>query len=141
MNAQEVHMKPQWIIRILMLTALLLMAAAVVMGQTANKSQKAEINAADRTTINNYYNHLMGDLAPASLDRKGFSPEIERTLKPGNKLPLQLQKQLARLPRELETKLTLSPPGYEYYKLGRHILLIQSSDLMIGDIVRDAGWK
>jgi hypothetical protein len=133
-------MKPKIMIRILLLIALLLVTAAAVLGQSAGK-QKAEFTAADRATINAYYKHQLGELAPGSLDRKGFPPEIDKELKPGNKLPAQMEKQLVRLPRELESKLRLSPPGYEYYQLGHHVLMIQRSDLLIADIVRDAGWK
>jgi hypothetical protein len=100
-----------------------------------------EFSAEDRVLINAYYKTRLSQLAPGSLDRKGFSPEIEKALRSGNKLPLQLEKQLVRLPRELESKLSLAAPGYEHYQLGHHVLLIQRSDLMIADIVRDAGWK
>lgn len=133
-------MKPKVIVRVLLLIALLLISAAAVLGQSVNKP-KAEFTAEDRATINAYFKHQLGELAPGSLDRKGFPPDIDKDLKPGKKLPLQLEKQLVRLPRDLESKLRLSPPGYEYYQLGHHVLMLQRSDLLIADIVRDAGWK
>jgi hypothetical protein len=134
-------MKPKLMIRILFALALLLLGAVAVMGQTPEKSDKVQFAAADREAVNSYYKHLLGTLAPASLDRKGFSPEIEKLLKPGEKIPLQLEKQLELLPKELESKLTLSAAGYLRYKLGRHVLLVRRTDLMIVDIIREAGWK
>ena len=109
--------------------------------QTPLKQQAASFSKEERETINAFYKHLHGTLAPASMDRTGFSPGIEKALTPGGKVPLQLEKQLERLPKELEAKLSVPPPGYERYILGRHVLLVQRSNLAIGDIVRDAGWK
>jgi hypothetical protein len=129
------------IARIGLLIALLLLGTMVAMGQTAEKTAKPEITKADRVTINDYYKHLHGTLAPASLDRKGFGPEIERALIPGNKVPAQLEKQLEWLPKELEAKLASAQPGYIFQKLGRHVLLVRRSDLMIADIVREPGGK
>src|SRR5215475_8644454 len=99
-------MNRKWIIRTLMVIALLLAAAIVVMGQTADKSAKAEFTKADREGIQNYYKHLLGTLAPASLDRKGFPEEIEKAITIGAKVPAQLEKQLELLPKELEDKLS-----------------------------------
>ena len=62
-------------------------------------------------------------------------------LKPGGKVPLQLDKELEWLPSELEKKLSQPPGGYLHYKLGRHVLIVRKSDLWIADIIKDAGLK
>jgi hypothetical protein len=134
-------MNSKLVIRIVMFIVLGVLGAVILMGQTGEKHSKAEFSKSDRDAVNDYYKHLLGTLAPASLDRKGFSPEIERALRPGAKVPLQLEKQLELLPTELEKKLSMSQPGYVFYKLGRHVLLVRRTDLMIADIIRDAGWK
>jgi len=134
-------MSTKLIIRTLLVIALLLAAAVAVMGQTAEKPVKAEFTSADREAIQNYYKHLLGTLAPASLDRKGFPPEVEKGIATGNKLPEQLEKQLQLLPKELEEKLSLPLAGYLRYKLGNHVLLVRRSDLMIADLIKNAGWK
>ena len=134
-------MSTKLIIRTLLVIALLLVAAVAVMGQTAEKPVKAEITSADRETIQNYYKHLLGTLAPASLDRKGFLPEVEKGIAVGKKLPEQLEKQLQLLPKELEEKLSLPLAGYLRYKLGNHVLLVRRSDLMVADLIKNAGWK
>jgi hypothetical protein len=134
-------MKTKMMIRTLLVIALLLAAAIAVMGQTADKPAKAAFTAADRETIQNYYKHLLGTLAPASLDRKGFPPEVEKGIAIGNKLPEQLEKQLQLLPKELEDKLSLPQAGYLRYKLGNHVLMVRRSDLLIADIIKNAGWK
>jgi hypothetical protein len=134
-------MSTNFVVRTLLLIALLLVATVAVMGQTAEKPAKAEFTSADRETIQSYYKHLLGTLAPASLDRKGFPPEVEKGIASGNKLPEQLEKQLQLLPKELEEKLSLPMAGYLRYKLGNHVLLVRRSDLMIADIIKNAGWK
>jgi hypothetical protein len=134
-------MNTKMMIRTLLIIALLLAAAAVVMGQTADKPTKVEFTSADREMIQNYYKHLLGTLAPASLDRKGFPPDVEKGIAIGNKLPGQLEKQLQLLPKELENKLSLPQAGYLRYKLGNHVLMVRRSDLLIADIIKNAGWK
>ena len=134
-------MSTNFVVRTLLLIALLLVATVAVMGQTAEKPAKAEFTSADREMIQNYYKHLLGTLAPASLDRKGFPPEVEKGIASGNKLPEQLEKQLQLLPKELEEKLSLPMAGYLRYKLGNHVLLVRRSDLMIADLIKNAGWK
>jgi len=134
-------MSTNFVVRTLLLIALLLVATVAVMGQTAEKPAKAEFTSADREMIQSYYKHLLGTLAPASLDRKGFPPEVEKGIASGNKLPEQLEKQLQLLPKELEEKLSLPMAGYLRYKLGNHVLLVRRSDPMIADIIKNAGWK
>lgn len=133
-------MKTNLIVRTVMAISVLLLGTLILLGQTPEK-KKLEFGAVEREAINTYYKHLLGTLAPASIDRKGFPPEIEKALSPGNKVPGQYEKQLELLPKELESKLPTPPAGYLRYKLGRHVLLVQRSDLAIADIVRDAGWK
>jgi hypothetical protein len=128
-------------LRTLIALAALLILSAIVLGQTASTSEKATFSAKDREVVEAYYKHLHGILAPASVDRKPLSPQIEKALTPGSKIPLQLEKQLQKLPRELELKLSAPQPGFDYYALGPHVLLIRRSDLTIGDIIRNAGWK
>ena|SRR5438045_7955109 len=130
-------MKPNRIIKIVLLLVSLFIAGLLVLG--ADKLPK--FTATDRKTVDAYYTRELGDLAPGSLDRKGFPPQIESALKAGSKLPEQLEKQLEMLPRELETKLSMPPGGYQLYKLGHHVLILHRSDLQIADIIKDAGWK
>jgi hypothetical protein len=128
-------------VRTLIALAALLILSAIVLGQTASKSEKATFSLKDREVVEAYYKHLHGILAPGSVERKPLSPEIEKALAPGGKIPLQFEKQLEKLPRELELKLSTPQPGFDYYTLGPHVLLVRRSDLLIGDIIRNAGWK
>jgi hypothetical protein len=119
----------------------LLLAGGLILGQSTAQNTKVTFSAADRKTIDSYYTHLYGTLAPGSLDRKDFPEEIEKALKPGGKVPIQLEKDLAWLPEDLESKLSQPPGGYVHYKLGHHILIVRRSDLTIADIIKDAGLK
>jgi hypothetical protein len=127
------------VVLILLALAALLLVATSVVGQSTDKPVK--FTAEDRKAIDGYYTHLFGETAPGSLDRKDFSVEIEKVLKPGGKVPLQLEKELEWLPAELEKKLSQPPGGYLHYKLGRHVLIVRKSDLWIADIFKDAGLK
>lgn len=132
--------KKRFLLVLLALMALLLVATSVV-GWSQSAEKPVKFTAEDKKAIDAYYTHLFGETAPGSLDRKDYSVEIEKVLKPGGKVPLQLEKELAWLPPELEKKLSQPPGGYLHYKLGRHVLIVRKSDLFIADIIKDVGLK
>jgi hypothetical protein len=129
------------VVRSAVAVASLLLAGSMVLGQAPAQKTKVTFSAADRKTIDSYYTHLYGTLAPGSLNRKDFPDEVEKALKPGGKVPMQLEKDLVWLPQELESKLDQPPGGYLHYKLGHHILIVRRSDLVIADIIKNAGLK
>jgi len=129
--------------RLMILPALLglLLVATAAVGWSQSADKPVKFTAEDRKAIESYYTHLIGETAPGSLDRKSYSLEIEKVLTPGGKVPLQLEKELQWLPPELEKKLSQPPGGYLHYKLGRHVLVVRRSDLLIADIIKDVGLK
>jgi hypothetical protein len=129
-------MKPKLDLRIVLLAIVALIAVCVTLS-AAEKMPRFTVN--DHKVIDAYFRQQFGDIAPGSINRSTFSPDIERALRSGEKLPLQFQKKLETLPRELEEKLSGQPAGYAIYKLGHHVVLLRRSDLMIADIVKDAG--
>jgi hypothetical protein len=72
----------------------------------------------DRELIEAYYLHVVGTLAPGSLDRSPFPLEIEKALIPGSHVPLQLEKELEPLPAKLESQLTQLTGEFGRYTLG-----------------------
>jgi hypothetical protein len=130
-------MKYRQVITTIMILAAMFMVGAVILGQAANSTPK--FSAADKETITDFYKHLDGTLAPGSLDRKGFPPDVDRELVGGGKLPAQLEKRLEALPRELEKKLAEPSGGYQLYRLGNHVLILRKSDLRIADILKNVG--
>ena len=126
-------------IRIFMVAAALFMASVVSVVQ-ARPQPKVAFTPAEREAVHEYYKHVLGTLAPASLDRTGFPYEIERELVAGAKLSSKLEKELAPLPKELESMLSQRSGDYRYYKLRRHVILLRQPDNVIADIVKDAGW-
>ena len=133
-------MSRAWKIAIL-LAVILLMAFAVSLAwsapQAADGPKLLTFSAKDHQLIEAYYNHLIGNLAPGSLDRSPFSPEIEAALAPGSHLPMQLDKQLQLLPPKLDEQLSLITGDYGRYTLGRHVILLRKSDYRIGDIIKN----
>ena len=95
----------------------------------------------DRQLIEAYYNHLVGTLAPGSIDRSGFPLGIENTLVTGSHVPLQLEKDLKPLPAKLESQLPAMTGEFRRYTLGRHVVLVRKSDLEIADIIKNVAVK
>jgi len=128
-------MKTSLILRIVVVLICVFMAGAFLLG--ADKTPK--FAASDHKTIDEYYTKVFGTLAPGSVNRAAFSPEIERALKVGERLPPQLEKKLERPPRELSEKLSAVPAGYQIYVLGHHLLILRNSNMEICDIIKNAG--
>jgi hypothetical protein len=134
-------MRPNWKI-VLILAGILLLAFSVALAWSAPQKPAAHAFApAERAAIEAYYLHLMGTLAPGSINRTPFSPNIEKALTAGSHVPMQLEKDLMPLPSELESKLVPLTGEYGRYKLGNHILLVKMADLTIADIIKNAGLK
>jgi hypothetical protein len=121
----------------LFLAAVLFLITSVSLGQET----KPVFSAKDRQLIEAYYNHVIGTLAPGSLDRSEFPLGIEKALVVGSHVPLQLEKDLEPLPAKLESDLTQITGGYARYKLGRHVVLVKKSDLTISDILKNVAVK
>jgi hypothetical protein len=134
-------MRPNWKI-ILVLTAILICAFSVALAwSTPQKAPTRVFTPVERDAIQAYYLHLMGTLAPGSINRTPFSPNIEKALVTGSHVPMQLEKDLMPLPSELESKLVPLTGDYGRYRLGNHVLLVRMADLTIADIIRNAGLK
>jgi hypothetical protein len=137
----------------LILTAIILLVFSVSLAWSApQKTAKAPtfvlhgdkapvFSAKDREAIEAYYLHLLGTLAPGSINRSTFDPGVERSLVAGSHVPGQFEKEMMPLPAELESKLTPLTGDYVRYKLGRHVVLVKKADLTIADIMKNAGMK
>ena len=127
---------------VLILTAILILAFSVTLAWSATQNTSTRVfTPAERDTIKAYYLHVMGTLAPGSINRTPFSPDIEKALRTGSHLPMQMEKDLMPLPSELEAKLVPLTGEYGRYKLGNHVLLVRMADLTIVDIIKNAGLK
>ena len=134
-------MRPNWK-TILILTAILIFAFSVALAWSAPQKTSAPVfTPAERDAIHAYYLHLIGTLAPGSINRAPFSPSIEKTLAAGSHVPMQMEKDLMPLPSELEAKLAPLTGDYGRYKLGNHVLIVRMADLSIVDIIKNAGLK
>jgi len=127
---------------VLILAAILILAFSVALAWSAPQNAATRtFTPAERETIQAYYLHLMGTLAPGTINRAPFPPNIEKALTVGSHVPMQLERDLMPLPRELESKLVPLTGEYGRYKLGTHVLLIKMGDLTIVDIIKNAGLK
>ena len=59
----------------------------------------------------------------------------------GGHLPRSVEKELERLPQDLETQLSSVTGGYERFKIGRHVILLKRSDLAISDVLKNIALK
>ena len=105
--------------------------------QSADAQKLPVFSAKDRQIIESYYNHLLGTLAPGSINRSAFPLGVESALAPNSHVPMQLEKDLQPLPRSIELQLSQITGDYARYTLGRHVLLVRKSDLAIGDIIKN----
>ena len=126
----------------LILAVILLFVFSISLAWSAPllKSDDAKLpsfSAKDRQLIEAYYNHLIGTLAPGSLDRSSFPLGIEATLAPGSQVPMQLEKDLQPLPAKLDLQLSQITGDYARYTLGRHVVLVRKGDLAIADIIKN----
>jgi hypothetical protein len=121
----------------LLIVIVFLLLTGVALGQ----DQKPTFTAKDRGLIQTYYDHLIGTLAPGSLDRTPFAWGIEKALAPGSRVPMQLEKTLEPLPGKLESQLTPLTGDYARYTLGRHVVLVKKGDLEIADILKNVAVK
>jgi hypothetical protein len=133
-------MKRAWKVPLL-LAVILLLGMTVSLGwsepQKTDTSKMPAFSAKDRELITTYYKKIRGTLAPGSLDRSAFSLGVEQSLVAGSKVPLQLKKELKRLPRELESQLGTIGGAYGRYELGHHVVLIVGDNLTIADILKN----
>jgi hypothetical protein len=118
---------------------LFMMSVSLAWGASQNAAdQKLPVfSPKDRQIIEEYYNHLLGTLAPGSVDRSPFPLGVEGALTPNSHVPMQLEKDLQPLPRKLDAKLSQITGDYARYTLGRHVVLVRKNDLAIGDIIKN----
>jgi hypothetical protein len=121
----------------LLATAVFLLMASFYVGQETQPS----FSLKDRELIETYYTHLLGTLAPGSVDRSPFPLGIEKVLVVGSHVPMQLEKTLEPLPTKLESQLTPITGDYGRYTLERHVVLIRKADLAIADILKNVAVK
>jgi hypothetical protein len=95
----------------------------------------------DHKLIDDYYLHLVGTLAPGSLDWSAFPLGIEQSLASGSRIPMQLAKDLKPLPPKLESQLSQLTGEYGRYTLGRHVVLVRKGDMAIADIIKNVAVK
>ncbi len=127
----------------LLLAAIWILAMSVSLGFSAAQGGEKPLSflPLDRELIETYYRDLRGSLAPGSIDRSTFGLGVERTLVPGSHVPIQLQKELAPLPKKLESQLSMTSGDYARYRLGHHVVLVKKSDFTIADIMKNVAPK
>ncbi len=141
---RKVPMSRAW--KIALLVALVLLFGMVVSlawsaPQKAGETKLPVFSAKDHKLIEEYYLHLVGTLAPGSLDRSEFPLGVEQSLVAGSHVPMQLEKDLKPLPAKLESQLTAITGDYARYTLGRHVVLLRKTDLAITDIIKNVAVK
>ena len=109
--------------------------------QKSDESKMPAFSPKDHQLIEAYYNALLAELAPGSIDRSEFALGVEKALAVGSHVPMQFEKDLKPLPGKLESRLTQITGDYGRYTLGRHVVLVRKGDLAIGDIIKNVAVK
>ena len=132
--------------RVIQITLFLLVLLGLLVGSLAYGDGRSEVNAGgmfssnDRQITNDYYKRILGNIAPGSIDRYPLRLEIDRNIIPGGRIPKYVERDLQRLPRELESQLSSLKGAYQRFKIGTHVIVLRS-DMLITDVIRDAGFK
>jgi hypothetical protein len=137
-------MSRAWKIAVMLIVILLFGLVATLAWsapQSRDESRMPVFTDKDHRLIDEYYLHLVGALAPGSLDRSEFPMGIEQSLAAGSRVPMQLEKDLRPLPSKLESQLSQLTGEYARYTLGRHIVLVRKADLAIADIIKNVAVK
>jgi hypothetical protein len=135
-------MSRPWKIAILLIVILLFgLVASLAWSAPKDESNMPTFTDRDRKLIDEYYLHILGTLAPGSLDQSSFSLGIEQSLVTGSHVPMQLEKDLKPLPQKLESQLSQLTGEFGRYTLGRHVVLVRKGDLAIADILRNIAVK
>jgi len=137
MAERKVVMTRAWKVALL-LTVVSTLVTSIALAQ---EPKGPTFSTKDRQLIDAYYSHLIGNLAPGSLDRSAFPLGIEKALVAGSHVPMQLEKDLVPLPAKLESQLSQITGEYGRYTLGRHIVLIKKGDLTTADVLKNAAAK
>lgn len=107
-----------------------------------DKEHRPIFSDRERQVIHDYYKRILGTIAPGTLQRYDPYPlAVQKSLTPGSRLPMQLEKELQLLPKDLEEQLSMLTGEYKRYKLGRHVVLVQQRTMIITDIIKKAGWE
>ena len=133
-------MSRPWKIALILAVILLLVFSVSLAFSAPQKSDAPKLplfSAKDHQLIEDYYNHVIGEIAPGSLNRSPFPLGIEAALAPGSHVPMQLEKDLQPLPVKLDQQLSQITGDYARYILGRHVVLVRKGDLAIGDIIKN----
>jgi hypothetical protein len=133
-------MSRPWKIALILAVILLFVFSISLAWSAPQKPDNANFptfSAKDRQLIETYYSHIIGTLAPGSLDRSSFGPGIEAVLAPGSHVPMQFEKDLQPLPPKLDLQLSQITGDYARYTLGRHVVLVRKADLTIADILKN----
>ena len=137
-------MSRAWKVAILLALVLLLGMVVSLAWSAPQKTDEPKMpvfSAKDHKLVEDYYNHILGTLAPGSLDRSGFPLGIEESLVTGSSVPMQLEKDLKPLPAKLESQLSAVTGDYARYTLGQHVVLVRKNDLKIADIIKNVAVK
>jgi hypothetical protein len=137
-------MSRPWKIAILLMVILLfgiVVSLAWSAPQSGNESGMPVFTDKDHKLIEDYYLHLVGTLAPGSLDKSAFPLGVEQSLARGSHVPMHLEQDLKPLPVKLESQLSQVTGEYGRYTLGRHVVLVRKGDLTIADIIKNIAVK
>jgi hypothetical protein len=121
----------------LLATAVFLLMASFYVGQETQPS----FSLKDRELIETYYTHLLGTLAPGSVDRSPFPLGIEKVLVVGSHVPMQLEKDIGPSADKAGIAVDADYRRLRALHTGTSCCLDQEADLAIADILKNVAVK
>ena len=109
--------------------------ALLIPANIARAQEHKQFDEHDRQVANDWYNQHKSN-PPAGLRSKDrLSAELDSRIKPGETLDKNMRKKAYAAPRDLRRKLPVAPAHHEYQMIGGHLVLVDTSDHRIRDVI------
>jgi hypothetical protein len=89
-----------------------------------NRQYHNTFNDQDRQVTREWYLHNQSRLGRGGTQRDRLGPDMERRLRPGERLDLVLRRQMHWLPDDLTRRYGPAPRGYRYAIIGGNIVML-----------------
>ena len=109
--------------------------ALLIPAYTARAQEHTQFNEHDRQVANDWYNQHKSK-PPSGLRSSDRLPaDQDARIKPGVTLDRNLRKKVHTVPKDLRSKLAPAPKHYEYEVIGGHLVLVDTRDHKVHDVI------
>jgi Ni/Co efflux regulator RcnB len=104
-------------------------------GASAQDRHDPQFNEHDRQVAQNWYTQHQHNAPKGMRSQDRLTPDQEQRLQPGKPLDRELQRRSYSVPRDLKRQLPPAPKQHQYVVVGHHVVLEDSRDHVVRDVV------